>query len=156
VSYEFSEARVIIDLDLQSGERQMGGSDPRSESIGDLLRNIENVLGSDHGDIIMGSDGANEFEGLGGNDTLTGGLGGDMFTFFGATGNDRIEDFKLDAHYLRLDLSEWDSDGDGLAGNLDGNGNLVLAAEVGQSTITLVGLTMDHLAALQDRLVGFI
>jgi len=54
----------------------------------DLLRSIENLTGSRHGDKLDGDGGANVLRGLGGNDRITG-LGG-KDRAFGDAGNDRI------------------------------------------------------------------
>jgi Ca2+-binding RTX toxin-like protein len=66
-----------VSVSLESG----GGA-------GDLLNAVENVTGSDHGDIIFGSYFENLISGGGGNDVLDGGGGGD--TVLGGAGNDRL------------------------------------------------------------------
>ena len=52
----------------------------------DQLSNIENVTGSNFGDIITGNGSANILDGLGGNDTLDGGSGADQLN--GGLGDD--------------------------------------------------------------------
>src|SRR5258707_1593006 len=52
----------------------------------DVLRNIENVTGSNHSETINGNEQDNVLDGRGGNDTLDGGLGND--TLIGGSGND--------------------------------------------------------------------
>ncbi len=73
------------------------GSGTTGDAAGDTLTGIENLVGSDHDDILFGSDGANRLMGFDGNDRLSGeggddvlsaGAGADMLD--GGTGNDRL------------------------------------------------------------------
>jgi Ca2+-binding RTX toxin-like protein len=77
-SYERSTAGVIVSL--------AGGPGAGGDAAGDTYANIENVIGSQHGDTITGNDAANYLWGLGGNDALIGGGGQD--TLEGGAGND--------------------------------------------------------------------
>ncbi|MGB0799111.1 MAG: M10 family metallopeptidase C-terminal domain-containing protein, partial [Planktomarina sp.] len=59
---------------------------------------IENAIGGDGDDTIIGNGASNELSGGGGDDTLTGGAGADLFGFSvptggGSLGNDTITDF---------------------------------------------------------------
>jgi len=54
----------------------------------DTLVSIENLVGSNFGDILTGDASANALNGLGGNDTLNGGFGDDFL--FGGFGNDTL------------------------------------------------------------------
>jgi Ca2+-binding RTX toxin-like protein len=62
----------------------------RAESGADinLLRGVENVTSTGHGDLIEGDDGANLIRGLGGNDWITATAGAD--TIDGGTGRDMV------------------------------------------------------------------
>lgn len=89
VQYKTSSAGVTIDL---ANNIAFGG-----DAEGDVLINIENVMGSEHSDILKGDTGANIlFGGAGddelyagdGNDLLLGGAGADLLN--GGNGNDRI------------------------------------------------------------------
>ena len=100
VDYGASAAGVHVYLDA-SGATGLG------DAAGDVISNIENVIGSNHADIIAGDAAANRLEGgmaadylygragndelLGqdGNDFLYGEAGGD--TLFGGEGNDHLE-----------------------------------------------------------------
>ncbi|MFC4172118.1 calcium-binding protein [Microvirga sp. GCM10011540] len=77
-SYERSAAGVIVSL---AGGPGIGG-----DAAGDTYANIENVIGSQHGDTITGDDAANHLWGLGGDDVFIGGGGQD--TLEGGAGND--------------------------------------------------------------------
>ncbi len=55
----------------------------------DRLLNIENLVGSNDGDELVGDDGANTLEGFGGNDTLLGGDGDDFIA--GGGGVDSLD-----------------------------------------------------------------
>jgi len=59
----------------------------------DVLSSIENVVGSNDGDIITGSDFDNVLDGAGGNDLLSGGDGSDIFV--ASQGDDTVNDFEL-------------------------------------------------------------
>lgn len=59
----------------------------------DKLVSIENVVGSDQGDIIIGNNNVNRIDGGKGDDTLTGGDSGDTFIIRSDGGNDTITDF---------------------------------------------------------------
>ena len=112
-SYQMASRAVLIDL--------RGGRDNDRGAAGDVLTDIENLIGSDFNDLLLGDDGANRTEGgagrdtiyarsgnddlLGGdgddrlhgqrgNDTLTGGSGADRFYFADSAGDDQITDFE--------------------------------------------------------------
>ncbi|NGN43474.1 calcium-binding protein [Mesorhizobium sp. CGMCC 1.15528] len=69
--YTASTAGVFVSLETGSG---IGG-----HAEGDTLTGIENVIGSEHTDLLVGDGGNNLLVGLGGGDTLIGGLGNDIF-----------------------------------------------------------------------------
>jgi Ca2+-binding RTX toxin-like protein len=54
----------------------------------DQLISIENVVASQHNDVVIGAGGANRIEGRGGNDDLQGGAGNDQI--FGGDGDDTL------------------------------------------------------------------
>ncbi|WP_174234458.1 CAP domain-containing protein [Sulfitobacter sp. SK012] len=91
------------------------------EAKGDTYTSVENLLGSNHNDVLVGNNGANSLWGQGGNDfiagrngndalfggsgndwlrgdggsdALTGGSGADIFIFNASSGRDRITDFQ--------------------------------------------------------------
>jgi len=68
-----------------------GGSG--SHAIGDVLSNIENLIGSAHDDILTGDNFANRIEGGAGDDSLRGNNGVDTFVFRDGFGNDTVADF---------------------------------------------------------------
>ncbi|RVU16135.1 beta strand repeat-containing protein [Methylobacterium oryzihabitans] len=70
VGYLGSTAGVTVDLATGRGS---GG-----EAEGDVLAGIENVVGSDHDDSLIGDAGANLLSGREGDDTLRGGAGADQ------------------------------------------------------------------------------
>ena len=115
VSYEDSDLAVQVDLSDTSTER--GG-----HAAGDTLLYIENIIGSDEGDMITGDDDPNTLEGGGGIDELHGGGGGDTLkggadgdTLYGDAGADILEgDAGEDTLY-------GGDDGDTLRGGSDGD-----------------------------------
>ena len=109
-SYAGSGAGVSVNLAT--------GSTSGGDAAGDTLSNIENLIGSDHDDILIGDStggGANTLDGGLGDDTLTGAGGNDVL--IGGAGNDGLS---------------------GAAGNdtLDGgSGNDTLDGGAGQDTL---------------------
>jgi Ca2+-binding RTX toxin-like protein len=69
--YDSSPGGVDVAL-FRAGAQSFG------DAAGDILRDIENVTGSDFGDTLTGSDEANELSGGNGDDTVDGGLGDDV------------------------------------------------------------------------------
>ena len=71
--YASSDEGVIVYLDGTAGS---GG-----HATGDVLTNIENLIGSTHADTLTGDAGDNRLEGLAGADTLDGGDGVDTASY---------------------------------------------------------------------------
>jgi Ca2+-binding RTX toxin-like protein len=117
------------------------------------LLDIQNVYGSELGDVIIGDKADNVLMGLGGDDTLTGGGGADIFRFNGEStdfdfnsipnGHDLITDFR---HGDRIDI-----DMPGVTGmadltlGADDKGNVVITYDSYGDTITL--LHVHHVTA---------
>jgi Ca2+-binding RTX toxin-like protein len=77
-----SSAAVTIDL-TTAGSTQVGG-----QAQGDVLTNIEKIIGSSADDKMTAGATAMNFDGNGGNDSLTGGAASDTLT--GGSGNDTL------------------------------------------------------------------
>ena len=80
VIYNESDEAVTVDLEAGTGKR--------GHAEGDVIMDIENVLGSVHGDVLGGDDGDNRLSGGGGNDRLSGRGGDDVLE--GGVGADRL------------------------------------------------------------------
>lgn len=85
VSYAGSDAGVLIDL--RTGTASGG------HAQGDILSQVENIIGSDFSDSLTGGEESNELFGGDGNDTLFGGSGSSLFgknrdTLHGGNGDD--------------------------------------------------------------------
>ena len=87
VTYENSDAGVEVSLTTGRGE---GG-----HAEGDRLSNVENIIGSDHGDQLFGDDNANKLTGGAGADRIVANAGDD--TVEGGAGADTM-DGDLDAY----------------------------------------------------------
>lgn len=72
----------------------------------DVLKNVENIVGTRLDDWLMGSDGNNVIRGGQGNDWLGGRGGRDTFVFAAGDGDDRIVDFEIKAD--KIDLTAMD------------------------------------------------
>ena len=115
----FDSTQGAVNVDLLSGLGRGG------EAQGDTYRNIENVRGTDHADILTGSGADNRLFGGAGDDVISGGGGDDILTpgkgadqVDGGAGNDTVSYDDFDTG-VRLDLA---------AGNtqfLDGQGQTV-------------------------------
>ncbi|CAO4163445.1 DUF642 domain-containing protein [Methylorubrum populi] len=80
-----SSGGVTVDLSVNANSqtRAWGGF-----STGDIILNVENVVGSNYADLLIGDSGNNVLDGGNGNDTLRGGAGNDIL--FGGVGNDTL------------------------------------------------------------------
>ena len=108
VSYAGSSANVTINLNVAA---QISGGDGNN----DTLSGFVNIIGSDFGDDLTGTNGNNSLSGgdgadtlfaLGGNDTLRGGAGADVLELGGdlkstdvVDGGDGLDTLKLDGDY---------------------------------------------------------
>jgi len=105
-SYQLSSSGVRVSLAAGVGKA--------GDAEGDTLFSIENLIGSNHADVLRGNVSANTLNGShgddiligrGGGDTLTGGAGSDHFVFNGASWDvNRIKDFEND--YDKIDLAK--------------------------------------------------
>ncbi|MDJ0820932.1 MAG: hypothetical protein QNJ09_03850 [Paracoccaceae bacterium] len=86
-TYAGSAAGVTVGLDGSAGT---GG-----DAEGDLLFNIENLIGSGFDDRLEGDGGANRLLGGAGNDTLSGGAGFDVFVLQNGGGQNTITDYTV-------------------------------------------------------------
>ncbi|MGK9237113.1 calcium-binding protein, partial [Inquilinus limosus] len=120
VSYADSYGDVMVDL---AAGRGAGGT-----AAGDTYRDVENIVGSGHDDVLIGGGSANQLDGGGGDDLLDGGggadhlrggAGADCFVYT-STGDSTAADPDL-IHDLtsedRLDLSAIDADGNASNGD---------------------------------------
>ena len=80
VSYRGSDTGVTVRLRTGMGER--------GHAEGDVIVGVENVIGSDHADVLGGDISANRLSGGDGNDGLWGGSGDDVLE--GGAGADRL------------------------------------------------------------------
>ncbi len=81
VSYVGSSEAVLVDLAT--------GLATGGDATGDIISNFESVIGSSHGDILVGDSGVNALLGEGGNDLLFGGAG-DSDYLDGGSGLDSV------------------------------------------------------------------
>jgi len=103
-SYSNSPAAVVVNLDIGTGTH--------GDAQGDILVNIQNLIGSSYNDIlagnyknnfIYGGDGADIIEDIGGGtDIFEGGSGRDRFIISTSPGNITIKDFKSEEDKINL------------------------------------------------------
>ena len=102
VSYETATSTVTASL--------QGGIGTVGDAADDTYVSIENLTGSNSGDVLTGDGNANILTGGGGGDTLTGGGGADRFVYFAASDfnpaglSERITDFSS-AQGDKIDIS---------------------------------------------------
>jgi Ca2+-binding RTX toxin-like protein len=113
--YRTSAAAVVVDL--------LAGTGSGGDAAGDTLLLIENLAGSQFGDVLTGDDGVNRLQGFdgadqlrggGGNDRLIGGLGADLLD--GGAGTD-VVDYSASALGVMISLAS----GTGLLGDAAGD-----------------------------------
>ncbi len=120
-SYSSSSKGVRVNLGLTGTDAQVDFDTPnQNEAVGDILNNIENLIGSGEGDTLTGNNLANVLRGGGGddrldgrgdndhligdkgNDTLIGGAGTDTYVFNAGDGTDTITDTDTDSKIVFL------------------------------------------------------
>jgi Ca2+-binding RTX toxin-like protein len=143
VTYTESAAGVTVRLDARTG---VGGT-----AQGDTLLGIENVIGSQFNDILVGNAGANVLIGLNGKDTFVGNAGADRFlyTAVGETtvgvNRDVITDFSH-SQGDRIDLAAIDA-------NTVAAGNQAFAF-IGSAAFTNVAGQLRFAASGSDTIVA--
>ena len=138
VDYWDSKGAVTVKLWAGTGEG--------SYAEGDVIADVENVVGSEHGDVLEGDDGDNQLSGGGGNDRLSGRGGNDIFRFDFGQGDDIITDF-TDGEDL-IDLNIFDlSSFDDLVISSDSDGVTIDLVAYGGGTIRLEGFDIADLDA---------
>ena len=150
--YEDSSEGVLVSLISGTGR---GGT-----AEGDVLINIENVMGSSHDDTLIGDNGANVLNGAGGTDHLWGSLGPDIM--IGGAGLD-IADYFFSPSGVSVSLTTGlgtggTAEGDQLAGVEALGGSNFDDSLVGDASdnVLLGAAGDDVLAGLdgKDRLIG--
>ncbi len=140
--YSGSNERVEVSLAEGSGPARGGHAE------GDTLEEIENVVGSDYHDILVGGAGDNEINGGDGNDTIDGGGGNDLL--IGGEGEDEflfgaefmfsdsravIQDFEIGVDKINLShlagLESWED----IAPLIEANGSAYYGNDDGTTTV---------------------
>jgi Ca2+-binding RTX toxin-like protein len=86
----------LSDLNIAAVVNLVQGDVTYSDGSQDIIRNVENVFGTQANDQIMGDTGSNRLDGGFGDDVLTGGAGADTFALSRPeAGNDVVTDFSL-------------------------------------------------------------
>jgi Ca2+-binding RTX toxin-like protein len=161
---------VTVDLGI-SGPQDIGGG------MGtDTLVSIENIVGSDHGDVLTGNAEVNQLLGMGGDDMLAGGGGDDMlaggngadtfkYSFSGTGGTGQSDSFTgwLDAqglassgwsqNFFASNYTAWlqhlvEDFGIGRDANGDGKVTVSINQNSETGTPTIEGLSAEELAEL--------
>ncbi len=138
VDYWDSDGAVTVKLWAGTGEG--------SYAEGDVITEVENVVGSGYGDVLEGDDGGNELSGGGGNDRLSGRGGNDIFRFDFGQGDDIITDFTDGEDLIDLNIFELSSF-DELVISSDPDGVTIDLVTHGGGTIRLEGFDIADLDA---------
>lgn len=149
VSYEYAQDGVVVDLQRgRAGSLNAGDAVADPAGIGkDHFHNIENAIGSDFNDVLIGSARSNALDGRAGDDVLFGGVGKDEMT--GGQGDDvfrfnRLVDSKFGGgHDTITDFAAGDlvdlSGIDAIRGNHHGNDAFTFVAANDVSTANARG-----------------
>jgi Ca2+-binding RTX toxin-like protein len=114
----------------------------------DLLTNIEGVIGTKNGDTLIGNTLDNVFEGLGGNDTITGGTGNDTISYKSALNGVTVRLAQAAQTQTGLALAEVGSDTiTSIENAIGGSGNDVIVGTTAANVI-------DGGPAGNDTLIG--
>ena len=144
-SYAGSTSAVSVYLAADQQNLNAGG-----DAAGDVLSNIENLIGSDYNDTLVGNASANLLNGGAGDDSLVGGASVD--TLIGGTGND-VLDGGAGADSLvgadGVDTVSYATAGSGVIASLSNGG--VFGDAVGDSYVGVENLTGS---AYDDTLIG--
>ncbi|EKD61740.1 MAG: hemolysin-type calcium-binding protein, partial [uncultured bacterium] len=118
------------------------------EAVGDSFVSVENLQGSNFGDLLVGDAGNNRICGMGGADVLrsgagadllSGGAGADTFVFLVGDGRDTVRDFQDNIDTLRIST---------LAG-----ASMANAAQVGADVVFTLGAG-DQVTVLNTTLAA--
>ncbi len=140
------DAGATLNVDAVGGTGVIGADVIENQIETDVLSSIENVIGSNDGDVIIGSDLDNVLEGRdgddllsgeGGNDILIGGQGVDTFAFSVGDGIDLIQNFELGVD--RIQLTDFGSDFDVL-GSITQDGRDAVLSFSSDSSVRLEGI----------------
>jgi Ca2+-binding RTX toxin-like protein len=162
---DYSDSTVGLEVDLSFlGDHAAGTGGYQ----GDLIGNVENVVGSNFADTLTGDDADNDISGGGGDDTLVG-LGGDdrlsgdggsdTFVFASGFGNDRITDFDANPAGGQdlLDISAFGISADNFMDHVKiadaGPDTLVTINGDPAQTIRLAGIGSPTMVTQQDFLL---
>ena len=135
----YADATAGVDVDLGAGTAS------GDESVGeDTLPDVENVIGSEYDDTIIGDEQANEITGLGGDDLVLGGTGDDVID--GGDGDDHLIGNQGD------DVYRAGGGSDQLTGNA-GDDTYVFGATDGSNTVTGFKAGDDTVVIEDDAIV---
>ena len=111
ISYSQS---LAVEIDLNNRVQVQGNGADGNEAIGDTLEYIWNVIGSSHGDTLIGNLYPNQLYGSGGDDILVGGAGADLLD-----GGDSVDtaDYSSNPTWVNIDLNVTGSQTGGGSGN---------------------------------------
>lgn len=133
---DYASSAKAVRVDLAKGVGSGG------DAAGDVLKSIENLVGSRFADKLAGNAEGNRIDGGGGNDVLTGRGGSDTFVFSkSGFGRDTVTDFQPGTD--RIDFSGLGLDWSSVA-IVDGGGGATVAVAGG--TIWLAGLSASLLS----------
>ncbi|WP_170326441.1 beta strand repeat-containing protein [Ruegeria arenilitoris] len=145
------DAGATLDVNATGGTGVIGQDVIDNQIETDVLRSIENVVGSDDGDVIVGSDlasvlnggaGDDLISGEGGDDILIGGAGADTFTFGANFGTDVIQDFEVGIDQLQF--GDFGPDFGG-AVSVAQDGNDAVISFCGEGSVRLAGVNSADL-----------
>ncbi|KAA5599559.1 ExeM/NucH family extracellular endonuclease [Blastochloris sulfoviridis] len=155
VIYSASAAGVTVNLATGQGS---GG-----DAEGDTFSGIEQVIGSEHADTLIGDGVDNALKGGSGDDRLNGGAGNDIligdagadtFVFNAGFGIDQVKDFAVGTDTIEFSTDVFADFAEVQAAMVDtGSGYLAIWADTGTNGVGLWGVTAAQLTADDFRFV---
>ncbi|BBF93624.1 ExeM/NucH family extracellular endonuclease [Blastochloris tepida] len=155
VVYSASATGVTVNLATAQGS---GG-----DAEGDTFSGIEQVIGSEHADTLIGDGADNALKGGAGNDRLDGGTGNDIligdagadtFVFNAGFGIDQVKDFAAGTDKIEFSTEVFADFAAVQAAMVDtGSGYLAIWADYGTNGVGLWGVTAAQLTADDFRFV---
>ncbi|MEO3416132.1 calcium-binding protein [Roseovarius sp. CAU 1744] len=145
---DLSYAASGFTLDLANGTLVF------ADGFTETVSNIENAIGGDGANELVGTTDSNLLDGGAGNDTITGGGGGDVFRFETGDGLDIVSDFEIGVDQIEINGEFLDPTTTPVGVSISQQGPDVLITYAGGDTIALSNVSLSSWLAAYGPLVS--